>query len=95
MSGGGSPSIQMRPRKPAVGTSTDRIGEFFWRHSTDQADLERVNEVLCGSYDGVLIVTFECYADDIQVCDLLYKLKGILWFCYCRRLHQWKLLLPP
>ena len=71
---GGATAIELRPRKPAVSSETNRLGEFFWRHSTDQADLQRVNELLCGPYDGVLVVTYKCYADDAQVCDYLYKL---------------------
>ena len=70
---GVSNSIEIRPRRPMTTADTDRVGEFYWRHSTDSADLTRVNEVLCGPYDGVLIVTFICYADDSQVCDYLYK----------------------
>ena len=65
---GGDSGITLRPRQPTATVATDRIGEFFWRHSTDPADLQRVTEVLCGP-DGVLIVTFLCYADNDQVCD--------------------------
>ena len=69
----------MRPRKPAnSGGVADRVGEFYWRHSTDSADLGRVNEVLCDPYDGVLIVTFKCYTDDSEVCDYVYKVINIL-----------------
>ena len=70
---GSSNGIVMRPRNPVSTVDTDRVGEFYWRHSTDSSDLARVNEVLCDPYDGVLIVTFKCYADDSEVCDYLYK----------------------
>ena len=66
---GGDTGITLRPRKPTATGATDRIGEFYWRHSTDPADLQRVNDVWCGPYDGVLVVTFKCYADTAQVCD--------------------------
>ena len=72
---GMSAPFEMRPRKPASTGATDRVGELYWRISTDPADLARVYEVLCVHYDGVLIVTFKCYADDSQVCDHLYKLE--------------------
>ena len=71
LSGDGGTGIILRPRKPTATGATDRIGQIFWRHSTDPATLQRVNEVLCGlyMYDGVLIITFLCYADNDQVCD--------------------------
>ena len=68
LSGGGT-GIMLRPRKATAQFLTDRVGEIFWRHSTDPATLQRVNDVLCGPYDGVLVVTFICYADTAQVCD--------------------------
>ena len=65
----GSVSIEMRPRERESTSASNRLGAFFWRHSTDVDDLQRVNQVLCGPYDGVLVVTFECYADNAQVSD--------------------------
>ena len=68
----GSVSVQMRPHAPAATTASNRLGSFFWRHSTAQGDLQRVNDVLCGPYDGVLVITFLCYADDAEVCAFVY-----------------------
>ena len=51
--------------------ATDQtVGSVFVRHSTTCDDLNPTDDILCGPYDGVLVVTYICVADGpwVSIC---------------------------
>ena len=52
-------------------TPTDQSeGSVFMRHSTTCDDLNPTDDILCGPYDGVLVVTHICVGDhpSVSIC---------------------------
>ena len=43
------------------------VGSFYYRHSTDPADLIKVNSLICGQFDGVFVITLVCFGFNAEV----------------------------
>ena len=55
----GTVKVYINPREmsPIVYPPAARVGSEYVRHVTDGQDLQRVNQVLGSTYDGVIIIT--------------------------------------
>ena len=48
-----------------------RVGDMFVRHVTTGPDLDKVNQGLCSTYNGVIVLTAICVAENTQVCHYM------------------------
>ena len=63
-------SVTARELKWYATTQSEHQGSIFVRHSTSCDDLNTTDAILCGPYDGVLVVTYICMGESpvVSIC---------------------------
>ena len=82
----GSPILHITPRNIQVNPMP--CGSLHLRHSTSSSDLQAMDKILCGPYDGVFVATFVCAGAKTPSCDMVRGYKHMIGQSgYWRTLH--------